>query len=58
MLAHDPRSARVRLFGGVDRNGTPLNDSRAFDGTDRTRLQSVSSPPPRHADGGQRANAR
>lgn len=45
MVGND--NGQVLLFGGVDANGTPLNDLWRWDGSDWTNLTTSTAPPPR-----------
>lgn len=45
-ITFDPRTGRTLLFGGLDANGTHLNDTWAFDGSSWTQLSPAGALPP------------
>jgi hypothetical protein len=46
-VAYDAIEQTIVLFGGLDRNGSPLGDTWTWDGATWTQLQLYSSPSPR-----------
>src|SRR5207245_6831744 len=50
-MAYDPARHRLLLFGGVDNNASPLDDTWSWDGTNWTQETPTASPPALYMQG-------